>query len=85
MNLLVFSLCSFPHKKKKVSQSSGTRKHQATSNIIFNLSQMGISLRDAFLIEIDTYFELVDLYTSQFKKDGGSREATQADIDSFLL
>lgn len=46
---------------------------------------MGVSLRDAFLIEIDTYFELVDLYTSQFKKDGGSREATQADIDSFLL
>ena len=46
---------------------------------------MGISLRDAFLIEIDTYFELVDLYSAQFKKDGGSREATQADIDSFLL
>ena len=84
MNLQEFSHYSFPRKKKKVS--SGTiRKHQATSNIIFNLSQMGISLRDAFLIEIDTYFELVDLYTSQFKKDGGSREATQADIDSFLL
>ena len=84
MNLLEFSHYSFPHKKKKVS--SGTiRKHQATSNIIFNLSQMGISLRDAFLIEIDTYFELVVLYSSQFKKDVGSREATQADIDSFLL
>lgn len=45
---------------------------------------MGISLSDAFFIEIDTYFELIDLYSSQFKKEE-SREATQSDIDSFLL
>lgn len=62
------------------------RKHQATSNIIFNLSQMGISLTDAFLIEIDTYFELVDLFMeSMGKSEDSSREATQSDIDNFLL
>lgn len=46
---------------------------------------MGISVRDAYFIEIDTYFELVDLYK---KQNGGSeniREATQNEIDSFLM
>lgn len=57
-----------------------------TSNIIFNLSQMGISLSDAFLIEIDTYFELVDLFMeSMGRSESSSREATQSDIDNFLL
>lgn len=47
---------------------------------------MGISIRDAFYVEIDTYFELVDLFAESM---GGikskSREATQSDIDNFLL
>lgn len=47
---------------------------------------MGISIRDACFIEIDTYFELLDL----FKKAMGDssdkpRVATQADIDMFLM
>ena len=47
---------------------------------------MGISLRDACFIEIDTYFELLDLYRNSMNVDGSSvREATQSDIDSFLL
>ena len=47
---------------------------------------MGISLSDAFLIEIDTYFELVDLFMeSMGRSEGSSREATQSDIDNFLL
>ena len=78
---------SFPQQKRKSSQQSNrNQKHQATSNIIFNLAQMGISIRDAFYVEIDTYFELVDLFAESM---GGtkskSREATQSDIDNFLL
>jgi hypothetical protein len=73
------------NKKTKVPEKI-KRKHQATSNIIFNLSQMGISLADAFLIEIDTYFELVDLFMkSMGRSESSSREATQTDIDNFLL
>ena len=60
--------------------------HTPTSNIIFNLSQMGISIRDACFIEIDTYFELLDLYDSSMNgENNGPKMATQADIDNFLL
>lgn len=65
---------------------SSKPNHQPTSNIIFNLAQMGIPLKDAFFIEIDTYFELLDLFRESFNGGVGSRkEATQADIDKFLL
>lgn len=78
---------SFQGQKRKAKiPDKVKRKHQAASNIIFNLSQMGISLSDAFLIEIDTYFELVDLFMeSMGRSESSSREATQSDIDNFLL
>lgn len=43
---------------------------------------MGISIRDAQCIEIDTYFELIDLFSKQGQTQ--EREATQEDIDAFL-
>lgn len=46
---------------------------------------MGISIRDACFIELDTYFELVDLFKQSTHQTDFSREATQSDIDSFLL
>ena len=46
---------------------------------------MGISVRDAYFIEIDTYFELVDLYKKSMSSVEGTREATQSEIDSFLM
>jgi len=47
---------------------------------------MGISIRDAFFIEIDTYFELLDLFKESMGVDeDNSRTATQTDIDRFLL
>lgn len=51
--------------------------------MIFNLAQMGIAIRDADLIEVDTYLELVDLFAGQ---RGGIQErgATQSDMDAFL-
>jgi len=65
--------------------SSQTR-HEATSNIIFNLAQMGISIRDACFIELDTYFELVDLFKNAMgDSSNNTRVATQADIDMFLM
>ena len=60
-------------------------RHEATSNIIFNLAQMGIPIRDAFFIEIDTYFELVDLFKESYGSSERGRNATQSDIDNFLL
>ena len=64
---------------------SNRARHEATSNIIFNLAQMGIPIRDAFFIEIDTYFELVDLFKESMGASEGRRNATQSDIDNFLL
>jgi len=74
-------------KRGLVLQSipSNRSRHEATSNIIYNLSQMGISIRDAYFIEIDTYFELVDLYKKSMSSVEGTREATQSEIDSFLM
>lgn len=46
---------------------------------------MGISIRDAYFIEIDTYFELVDLFKKSMSGKDLGREATQQDIDSFLM
>ncbi len=46
---------------------------------------MGISLQDAFLIEVDTYFELLDLFQESMGHDGRARNASQSDIDNFLL
>lgn len=59
--------------------------HESTSNIIFNLAQMGIQIKDAFFIEIDTYFELLDLFRKSMGEQSRTRKATQADIDKFLL
>ena len=67
------------------SSPSNEKGHEATSNIIFNLAQMGIPLRDACFIEIDTYFELVDLFKESMGHVEGHRNATQSDIDNFLL
>ena len=46
---------------------------------------MGIPIRDAYFIEIDTYFELVDLFSESMGSKNGTRNATQSDIDNFLL
>jgi len=46
---------------------------------------MGISLSDAHYIEIDTYFELMELYQESFKDEKSPKKASQADIDNFLL
>jgi hypothetical protein len=52
--------------------------------IIHNLAMMGIAIDDARDIAIDTYFELMDM--GREGQDGtGRHEATQADIDRFLL
>lgn len=74
------------HQKETQSNiPSAGPNHQPTSNIIFNLAQMGIPLKDAFFIEIDTYFELLDLFRESFNGGSGPRRATQADIDKFLF
>ncbi len=46
---------------------------------------MGISLKDACFIEIDTYFELIDMHKESMEKDKGPKAASQSDIDNFLL
>ena len=46
---------------------------------------MDISLRDACFIEIDTYFELLEMHKESMDKEKGPKPATQSDIDNFLL
>lgn len=46
---------------------------------------MGISIRDSEFIEIDTYFELLDLFNESMSNETKPRQATQADIDAFLM
>lgn len=70
---------------EKASPQSKSSRHKTTSNVIFNLAQMGISLRDAEFIEIDTYFELLDLFRESMSGEKKPRPATQEDIDAFLL
>lgn len=72
-------------QKKQSTNNNSIQKHEATSNIIFNLSQMGLSLKEAEMIEIDTYFELLDLYQESMSPKPSSRMASQNDIDRFLL
>lgn len=77
-------LCN-PRTKATFPQSNSVSAHKPTSNIIFNLAQMGIGIRDAEFIEIDTYFELLDLFRNSMSGENAPRMATQADIDAFLL
>lgn len=82
----MFSLVFFnPTRNKSQIPSRVIQSHEATSNIIFNLSQMGISLFEASFIQLDTYFELLDLYSKQMSGKPSNRMATQSDIDKFLL
>ncbi|MCL2521253.1 MAG: hypothetical protein FWE36_00160 [Erysipelotrichales bacterium] len=46
---------------------------------------MGISVKDSEFIDIDTYFEMVEIEIKMLKGESGERKATQADIDRFLL
>lgn len=68
----------FPHNDKP--------SHSVTSNIVYNLAQLGISIRDAELFDIATYKEIVEIAKEQMEGICGSpRKATQSDIDKFLL
>ncbi len=71
---------------RKVKHPQKNTTHTPTSNVIYNLAQMGIAISDAHFIEIDTYFELIDLFNESLNQiDNGPRMATQSDIDNFLL
>ena len=50
------------------------------------MAQLGISIRDAELFDIATYKEIVEIAKEQMEGIcGGTRKATQSDIDKFLL
>ena len=46
---------------------------------------MGISLSEASFIQLDTYFELLDLFSKQMSGKPSNRMASQLDMDKFLL
>ncbi|MCQ2798195.1 MAG: hypothetical protein MJ241_07105 [Bacilli bacterium] len=48
------------------------------------MAQLGIPIRDAVFFDIATYLEIVALQKRIYSQDGGSRNATQADIDAFI-
>lgn len=73
---------SYPSKESSVDEDN----HNPTSNIIYNLAQLGIPLRDAELFDIGTYLEILDIHKGMTDVKGvRSRKATQEDIDLFLL
>jgi hypothetical protein len=50
------------------------------------LAQIGIPIRDADLFDIEVYMEMVDIAKEQMHGiSGGSKKASQSDIDTFLL
>lgn len=57
----------------------------ATSNIIFNLAHLGLSIEDSKYFDITTYFELVQLEMKVISGNSGVKIASQADIDRFLI
>jgi len=49
------------------------------------LAHLGISIEDSKYFDLTTYFELVQLEMKVISGDGGSKRASQADIDRFLI
>jgi hypothetical protein len=58
--------------------------HSFTANIIYNLAQLGIPIRDSEFFDIQTYLEIVEIHKNVYAGETPSRQATQADIDTFL-
>lgn len=59
-------------------------RENVTANIVFNLAQLGIPIRDAEYIDIHTYLDIVKLQKKIYSNHSEPREATQSDIDAFL-
>jgi len=57
----------------------------ATSNIIFNLAHLGLSIEDSKQFDLTIYFELVELEMKVLQGNGTDRKASQSDIDAYLL
>ena len=55
-----------------------------TANIIFNLAQLGIPIRDSEFFDISVYLEIIELQKEIYGGANGCRRATQSDIDAFL-
>jgi hypothetical protein len=58
-------------------------RENVTANIIFNLAQLGIPIRDAEFFDIQTYLDIVKLQKEIFSGET-NRQASQADINAFL-
>jgi len=56
-----------------------------TSNIIFNLAHLGISIKDSKLFDLETYLELIQLEMKVISGKETGRRASQRDIDAYLL
>ena len=67
------------------SISQDETKFSITANIIFNLAHLGLSIEDTKYLDIETYFELVNLELKTLDNSDTSKKATQTDIDSFLI
>ena len=62
-----------------------TEDEHITANIIYNLAHLGISIKDAAFFDIEVYSQIVDLELKTFSKNSNTKQATQKDIDLFLL
>lgn len=56
-----------------------------TANIIYNLAQLGIPIKDSKYFDIGIYIELIEIHAKTISGEPTTRPATQSDIDAFLL
>ncbi|MFH5880882.1 hypothetical protein [Liberiplasma polymorphum] len=52
--------------------------------MIFNLAHLNLSIEDSKYIDLETYFELIELEVETFSKSD-VRYGSQVDIDRFFL
>lgn len=60
-------------------------EQNTTSNIIYNLAHLGISIKDTEYFDIEVYARLIDLEVRTISNHESPRKANQKDIDLFLL
>lgn len=60
-------------------------EQNTTANIIYNLAHLGISIKDTEFFDIEVYSKIIELEVNTMSGEATSRNATQKDIDLFLL
>lgn len=73
-------------KRERLENSSKSNKNSNNENIeigiLVTAKKMGLSFEELNLFSLQDYIDFVDSWVGE--KEGGTRQATQADIDHFM-